>query len=355
MGFFISAVSSLALLLFAPVYGQPYSNCGADSYYSQFDGQAPDSWSRDELAILLKATHRKYLPYTDKYNDDVWKALIDLDGGNNGETVHLIYRDIDIPAEPHGTPSTWNREHLWPKSHGVHYEGKDFTDIHHLKPADWNVNAARNNKFFGYCQDQETCRSPAHSEAAPDTATDSQRFLPPEAVRGDIARMLMYMAVRYSGSVPEEENLILTDCPGQDNEMGYLSDLLEWHDKDPVSDTERARNDRACERWQGNRNPFVDYPELVDVYFRGQPDVGCGEGPAPDDETPNNSSNDANECSALGPGSVMITRVNTDNPDVIEMVALKDIPAGANLHMTDNAWTGNGFRSNEGTLKVSLV
>ena len=95
----------------------------------------------------------------------------------------------------------WNREHLWSRSHGVGSSGKDNTDLHHLRPSDCNVNSARNNLYFGQCGIASTsyCDSPAHPEAAIDTAHDAATFLPPVNVRGDIARAILYMDLRYDG------------------------------------------------------------------------------------------------------------------------------------------------------------
>jgi hypothetical protein len=61
---------------------------------------------------------------------------------------------------------------------------------------------------------------------------------------------------------------------------------------------------------------------------------------------------DRGTCNGLSPGDVMITAFNSDNPDAVAIVALNEIAAGATLFMTDNAWTGSAFRTNEGTLKV---
>ena len=71
--------------------------------------------------------------------------------------------------------------------------GPDYSDLHGLFAADWSVNSARSNKDFGDCLKEQTasCQSPAHPDAAQDTADDIDSFLPPLEVRGDIARALM--------------------------------------------------------------------------------------------------------------------------------------------------------------------
>ena len=82
-------------------------------------------------------------------------------------------------------------------------------------------------------------------------------------MKGDIARAMFYMAVRYEGDEINTENLELSDTPNVKNaEFGKLSSLLEWHVRDPVDDKELKRND-IIEEIQGNRNPFVDDPTLV--------------------------------------------------------------------------------------------
>lgn len=83
----------------------------------------------------------------------------------------------------------------------------------------------------------------ARWKAAADTAKNSDSFLPPASVRGDIARCMFYMALRYDGTEPETNNLTLTSCPCPSrNAMGNLTRLLEWHAADPVDDAERTRS-----------------------------------------------------------------------------------------------------------------
>ena len=352
-----------------------FDNCEISDYYTGLlntDGTSlRDDVTRADLETLLETTHRKILPYTASNRDDVWKALMDLDpgGSESDNTVRLIYRQVDAPAQPHGTPATWNREHLWPKSWGVGFTGADFTDIHHLKPSDWNVNSARNNLYFGACGIAEPlseCRSPAHPEASSDTAADSYTFLPPETVRGDIARAIFYMDIRYSNQNNDGLDLLVTDCPTEKpNEMAYKSQLLAWHLADPVSEEERQRNQRACSRWQGNRNVFVDFPELIERFFgTSQTLVGEGLGYAscdtnvPEDDpvtspTTSPPQND-NPCDTYSPGDVMMVAVSSDNPESIALVALENLEEGLELFLTDNAWTGTSFRTNEGSISFRV-
>ena len=344
-----------------------FTGCDFSDYYGELLSEDAQNWTRSSVETLLQSTHRNMLPYTASGRDDVWDALIDLDQGDTEGTVHLIYKDVDVPAVPYGTGDTWNREHLWPKSRGVEDSGADFVDVHHLRPADWGVNAARGNLFFGECGmfngTDSQCKVPATGEAAEDTASDGTIFLPPSVSRGDIARAIFYMDVRYSGK-DGGKDLVVTDCPSGDQNMAYLSTLLEWHAADPPDDRERLRNDRVCERWQGNRNVFVDYPELAFALF-GEPQsfpVACTTlAPSPASvptmmpttmAAPSNTTNTMKDCSSLLPGDIMVTLVNSDNPDLVAFVALSGIAGGMQLFATDNAWMGSSFRTNEGTIMV---
>lgn len=317
-----------------------FDDCDKDIYYSGFD--VDPIKNKEKLSSLLKSTHRNIVPYTSSTKSDVWDALINLDNEGYEGLIHLIYKDVEVDAFPYGDTTTWNREHLWPKSRGVGTSGADFSDLHMLRPSDWNVNAARSNLFFGTCgieKPSSECQSPAHAEAASDTAKDSSTFLPPASHRGDIARAIFYMATRY------HTYLELTDCPSDDNkqQMAYLSQLLQWHVDDPVDEKEILRNSQVCSFWQGNRNPFVDFPSLVTDIF-GAPRTLLGDGLGydcdPDDSVP------------IETGDVIFVGTWSDGADKVVLVALNDISPGVELYLTDNAWNGANFRNTEGVLKL---
>lgn len=280
----ISTLLSITFTATSAATAQDYTDCSnLDTHYSSLPSDK-SQWTSESLGNFLLSKHRNRLPYTST-SFDVWDALIDLDAGSEPNTVSLIYKNQEVRADLYGTSDTWNREHLWPKSLGVGTSGHDYTDIHALRPSDWNVNSARGNKFFGECgiaDVEEDCISPAHIEADVTTSTDGVIWNPPENVRGDIARAMFYMETRYFGADgTTDPDLELVDCPNATNvnELAYKSVLLQWHEADPVSIEEVNRNNRACQHWQGNRNPFVDYPDLVTQIYglpREQPTDGQG-------------------------------------------------------------------------------
>jgi len=216
---------------------------------------------------LHEAAARSHLPLT---YDDVWGALDRTDeDSQNTENVILLYTgrshakaDKDSTALNAGTPTnqSWNREHVWPRSHGL--PDKDdlaHNDLHHLKPVDRTVNSSRGNKDF------DDGGEPHHEAVG--SSADPDSFEPRNAVKGDIARILFYMDVRYEG-LPDGNDLELVDrtTDGEHTTLGRLCTLLRWHDLDPVDAFERRRHERIIEL-QGNRNPFIDDPMLAQALF----------------------------------------------------------------------------------------
>ena len=120
---------------------------------------------------------------------------------------------------------------------------------------------------------------------AADTFLDGDSFEPRDAVKGDVARALFYMDVRYDGTGGEPDLVLVDRSTGSGTALGDLCTLLAWHSGDPVDDGERARND-AIEQIQGNRNLFVDDPDLAVRLFGSQcgtepGDIGPEEGTQP--------------------------------------------------------------------------
>ncbi|KRF48098.1 MULTISPECIES: endonuclease [Priestia] len=190
----------------------------------------------------------------------VWEALkkTDEDPANANNVILLYTGRSQAKGTNGGGVDDWNREHVWAKSHG------DFgtamgpgTDLHHLRPTDVSVNSTRGNLDFDNGGTE-------HSEAL-GNYFDSDSWEPRDEVKGDVARMLFYMAVRYEGDVSDEPDLELNNTVnnGTAPYHGKLSVLLQWNAQDPVDDRERRRNDIIYSDYQHNRNPFIDHPEWV--------------------------------------------------------------------------------------------
>jgi endonuclease I len=195
--------------------------------------------------------------------------LLDQDPSNASNVIGIYSRQSE-PASTFGLTTGWNREHLWCDSYGLDGREPAYSDLHNLRAEDANVNSSRGNKFYDISDTKNGgYKLPAHVEA-PLASTDSDSWEPPAAVKGDIARAVFYMAIRYTGDVNNEPALYLTDATAQitstTNFMGRLNTLLRWNQADPVDAAELLRNDRVY-AFQTNRNPFVDRPEWVSAAF----------------------------------------------------------------------------------------
>jgi len=224
-----------------------------------------------ELRQALHAIIRGHtvIPYSSSSFDtsDALRVL-DEDPANTNNVVLLYARRSEPKANFGGT---WNREHVWPNSYGLDDRLPAASDLHNLRAEDIDANSARANKYFDISATNHTSYLfPAHPEAT-QCSTDFDSWDPPNAVKGDIARGIFYMDVRYEGGASGEPDLILTESVQRlsnvTNLMGRLSTLLLWHEVDPVDAAERSRNDKVFTLYQHNRNPFVDHPEWVREIF----------------------------------------------------------------------------------------
>lgn len=159
----------------------------------------------------------------------------------NANNLILVYLGSSISGV-WDSGATWNREHVWPQSllgeSASNGTVNVASDLYNLMPADPGENSTRSNQ--------------------PYSALVSG-YEPRDEVKGDVARALFYMMVMY-----DNLNLVNT-APGL-YEMGYLDELIAWHIADPVSQFEIDRLEVIANA-QNNRNPFVDYPHLVDLVF----------------------------------------------------------------------------------------
>lgn len=251
-------------------------------------GQVPTGYynnAQNKQGVALKSAlyniikgHTEY-PYTSS-GTDVWDILKATDKDpNNANNVILLYSGRSVnAAQEYNSGSGWTREHVWAKSRGDFGTGKGAgTDVHHLRPADISVNSARNNRWFG------DCNVPVYDNGVLTGSYKSNTswvWQPRDEVKGDVARMMFYMATRYEGDNGEPDLELIDYIPSNQYTNSpihaKISTLLDWHNEDPVDAAEEARND-VIYSYQGNRNPFIDHPEYAcDIW--GGTCTGSGSG-----------------------------------------------------------------------------
>jgi endonuclease I len=242
-GAFLGATTVLAPMAIAEDPGTP--NAAPEGYYDDAEGKTGPELKTALHGIISQADSLTY--------DEVKDAIPDTDQDpDNPANVILMYTGRSEPAG-----GDWNREHTWAKSHG------DFgtavgpgTDLHHLRPTDVQVNSTRGNLDFDNGGDEV--------EEAPGNFVDGDSFEPRDEVKGDVARMILYMSVRWEGDdgKPDlEPNDEVNN--GSAPLHGRLSVLMQWSEQDPPDTFEQHRNGVIFDQYQHNRNPFIDHPEWV--------------------------------------------------------------------------------------------
>jgi endonuclease I len=201
-----------------------------------------------------------------------WTVLYESDRDpQNFSNIILFYSGQSVPAEDSIGHHSWEREHVWARSHG------DFDDIplidcdlHNVKPADQSFNGP-SGKWY---KDFDETETPFKTDGiVTECFSDKDSWEPRDEDKGDVARIMFYMDVRYEGT-EDELDLVLSDevntaektIAGKVGYHGKLSTLLGWHHEDPVDDFEQRRNE-VIYHHQNNRNPFIDHPEFADLIW----------------------------------------------------------------------------------------
>ncbi|MDR7252322.1 endonuclease I [Nocardioides sp. BE266] len=246
----MTGTSAFALSSGGPTDPPPTGGTGPwdSTYYAPAIGKSGTALKSALHDIIDDQTKLSY--------DAVWTALQDTDQDpNNTSNVIELYTGRSIAKTSNGGGSgQWNREHVFAQSRGgFTTSAGPGTDLHHLRAEDVTVNGTRGNKDFD--------NGGSAVSGCNDCFTDSDSFEPRDAVKGDVARMLFYMAVRYSGDDGFQDLELSTVSGSPVPRIGDLDILLQWNAADPVDAFEMRRNDRIYSQWQHNRNPFIDHPE----------------------------------------------------------------------------------------------
>ena len=253
-----------------PTYGNVSSTAPME-YYSSIEGLSGAALKQELQNIIANPN----VVHAHNYGDIVDILKIADQNPQNSSKVWLMYVEqsrskIDF-QETSSNIGKWNREHIYAQSRGGFADatsnvadGIDIwlpsnandlvaghADAHHLRAEDGAENSARSNRNYGIDYNGPTGNSGSW--------------------RGDVARALFYMAVRYNALSVVNGNP--ADSPTTMGTIGDLSSLLNWNVADPRDDFEMNRNNYIY-TWQVNRNPFIDYPNLANYVFGanyGQP------------------------------------------------------------------------------------
>jgi len=283
----------------------------AANYYASVNATTP-ALLRSTLHALID-DHTAF-PYSSSTATDTWDVLelADQDPGNSARIVD-VYRNA-VHAKAGGGNSNYNREHTWPNSYGFNDAVADaqqrpfspYTDTHMLYLSNIQYNSDRGNKPFDGCTQASGCSElttdvnngigggagtyPGNSNWRTAQDGPTGKFEVWGRRKGDMARAILYMDVRYEGGTAAngqvEPDLIVTNnvqliAPTPSGQiasvayMGILDTLIAWHLADLPDAQEIARNGIVFS-FQGNRNPFIDRPEWVACLWRTQ----CGLAPA---------------------------------------------------------------------------
>ena len=254
-------IAIITLFLAVTALAQPPAN-----YYNSTNGLTGNQ--------LKEALHHVIKGHTSISYSQIWNAFWSTDNKGDG-VVWDMYSDV-----PNGTPAyvfemvvnqcgnyhnegdCYNREHSWPQS-WFNNDGTARTDLHHIFPVDGYVNNKRNNYAFGEVRNASwTSTNGSKLGASKTPGFNGTVFEPIDEYKGDFARAIMYMSVRYYG---EDSGWGSSDMTEKSVIKPWAIELLlKWNKQDPVSQKEIDRNNVIYNDYQHNRNPFVDNPEFAD-------------------------------------------------------------------------------------------
>lgn len=211
--------------------------------------------------------------------------LLDIYSNNPIGTTAYHYTLSDIVGSANAEGLGWNREHMMPQS-SFNSAYPMYSDLFFVVPTDARINQLRSNYPYGKAGSTVYYNFSNGSKQAangtPNATYTGRVFEPIDEFKGDIARSLLYYAVRYEGKLgsfnfttnandPTKDQNPLDGTEEKAYENWYIAMLLSWHQQDPVSPREIDRNNLVF-NIQKNRNPFVDHPEWVGLIWNQTPD-----------------------------------------------------------------------------------
>lgn len=265
------------LLLLTAHFSFGQAGAPAAPYYNGFNWSQTGMTLKSALETKITSTHTIILTYAQA---ELAIETVDLDPADVTNTNLLLlygfsnnlcpasssddkdHRRRDKSLEDAGTadPCLWNKEHTYARALGVPVLGTSGpgADVHNLRASDKKRNADRDNdRFF---------------DGSGNSFENGILWYPGDEWKGDVARMMMYMYLRY-GNQCLPTGIAQTGIPTATNDSNMVQLFLEWNAEDPVSLYEDRRNtylgNTSNTYAQGNRNPFIDNPYLATVIWGG--------------------------------------------------------------------------------------
>ena len=238
---------------YAPGYtpSATYAFGDGATYYNDISSTATGDSLLSALRSLNSTRRKKTLGYKSGgtsassssfvYTDYASVAGADSNGAPYGTSISSFYT--------YATTTSWNKEHVWPNSHGAGENGSLNSpyidaDVHMARPTVSSENSKRGNSYFVENMNSQSA------------GWDPKAAGYSEASRGEAARIMMYCVVADSRLSFSDS----TSSSTPDAKCGQISTILKWNLQYAVTDREKNRNEGA-EYLQGNRNPFIDHPE----------------------------------------------------------------------------------------------
>lgn len=244
----------------------------SNDYYASAQGKTGDELRRS-LYDLVKANHRITFKNSD-LKHELTRTDVDHHNPDNLITFYT-QQSIEMKKRDPGKGKElgyWNNEHIWPSSHGFQEESFEaYTDLHHVRAAERQVNGFKSDCDLGEVNRPSEQLMGAKKQCF-GNCNDKCVFEPPDKAKGDTARALFYIAIRYEGVDNEttpDLRLLNELTESRKPVLGDLCTLLRWNSIDQPEEIEMQRHKRIVER-QGNRNPFIDHPEFANAIWGEQ-------------------------------------------------------------------------------------
>lgn len=240
-----------------------------------------------QLHDLITTTHTKYTTYDNCKDPNIIKKT---DAGSNTSSVAEFYSQADIASTwGSGNNGTWNREHVWCQSlsNGLWGTSGGGSDLHHIRPVESRLNSTRGNDPYGEVTGGNALyyKDAKGNNIALAGYDKGGVFEPLDEVKGDIARIVLYVYTHYNtysnvygttnggGKSSYFGTLSITKIISASSEKAAFELLSAWNTLDPVDEREQNRNEAVYEI-QGNRNPYIDHPEYVNAIWGGSSNGG---------------------------------------------------------------------------------